>query len=81
MSRRQAADKPDRVSRPRRAYRPPVGDLVLHPPRFVPLPPEDEQAALAALAELLAPLFRTAKADPDSGPDGAPRPIRATPPG
>ncbi|MGH3264668.1 MAG: hypothetical protein ACRDNS_22060 [Trebonia sp.] len=31
--------------------------LVVHPPTFVPLPPEDEQRALAALAELLAPLF------------------------
>jgi hypothetical protein len=31
--------------------------LVVHPAEFVPLAPSDEQRALAALAELLAPLF------------------------
>lgn len=79
MSRPQP-DKPDRASRPRRAYRPRVGDLVVHPPRFVPLPPEDEQAALAALAELLAPLFRSASPDPDRDPDAAPQATRAPSP-
>lgn len=36
----------------------PAGDLVIHPPRFVSLSADDEQHARAALAELLAPLFR-----------------------
>lgn len=45
-------------TRSRRGYHPPAGDVIVHPPQFVPLSAEDERAALAALAELLAPLFR-----------------------
>lgn len=49
----------------RRRYRSARGPLVVHPSQFVALSPEDEQRALAALAELLAPLFRPRPGDQD----------------
>lgn len=67
---RQPDDKHDQTSRSRRTYRPPAGELAVLPPRLVPLPAENEQAALA---ELLAPLFRPAE------PDGAAPPAPETP--
>jgi hypothetical protein len=39
----------------RRRYR--TEPLIVQPAEFVPLSPSDERRALAALAELLAPLF------------------------
>ncbi len=48
--------KPRKDSGPRRGYQK-AKPLVVHPATFVPLSEQDEQRAIAALAELLAPLF------------------------
>ncbi|MHB1613719.1 MAG: hypothetical protein ACYCYA_05255 [Actinomycetes bacterium] len=47
--------------------------LVVHPATFVPLSAEDEKRAMAAFAELLAPLFtETGQLKPDTeDPEGA----------
>ncbi len=70
MTRRQPVSPPEEDgTESRRPYRQPGGDLVVHPPRFVPLSDEDEQRALTALAELLAPLFRPVDGNSEEPPD------------
>ena len=53
----------------RRRYTRPRGDVALLAPSYVPLSPEHDQGALAALADLLAPLFGPDTATPSDRVD------------
>lgn len=65
---------PDRPARTRgqasvgRRQRPPTSVQTLRPPRFVPMSAGDEDRAVGAFAELLAPLFTPPATIPDKDP-------------